>query len=211
MKKTRAVSRQTRNNWLIDAVLFLGAVVSSITGIYFLFLPVGGYQGGRNPLYGMIIFFQRETWDDLHTWFGILMITAAVIHIVVHWKWIVNMTRRTFHELTRKERRLNARSRFNVGLNMVIGVSFLLAAISGIILLFTPGGRYAVIEPLLFFNRTIIDLIHTWAGILMIEAAVLHFAIHWGWVVKVTRKIIRSVIRISFPKGFDNSIKNTQF
>lgn len=55
MAKVRGVSQQTRNNWLIDTVLFAGALVSSITGIYFLFFPVGGYQAGRNPLYGMVV------------------------------------------------------------------------------------------------------------------------------------------------------------
>ncbi len=53
------VSKQTRNNWLIDAAVFIGAVVAAITGIYFLFLPSGGYQGGRNPMYGVTILFER--------------------------------------------------------------------------------------------------------------------------------------------------------
>jgi len=194
MKKTFGVSSQTRNNWLIDAALFLGAVVASLTGIYFLFFPVGGYQGGRNPSYGITILFQRETWDDLHTWFGILMIVAAAVHILVHWKWIVNMSRRVAQEMVGRERRLNPRSRYNVGVNALIGLSFLVAAISGVVLLFTPGGREASTAAVLFFSRTTWDLIHTWAGIVMILAATLHFAIHWGWVTKVSRKVIGSTL-----------------
>jgi hypothetical protein len=57
MAKTRTVSNQTRNNWLIDVTLLLGAIVATVTGIYFLFLPVGGYQGGRNLMYGVKILF----------------------------------------------------------------------------------------------------------------------------------------------------------
>jgi hypothetical protein len=49
MRKILSLAPKTRNNWLIDACLFIGALVASITGMYFLFLPVGGYQGGRNP------------------------------------------------------------------------------------------------------------------------------------------------------------------
>jgi hypothetical protein len=192
MAKTKSLSKQTRNNWLIDSVLLIGAVVSMLTGIYFLFLPVGGYQGGRNPMYGVIILFERETWDDLHTWFGIAMIVAAVIHIVIHWKWIVNMTRRAIQEITRRERRFNSRSRFNVGINMLIGLSFLITAISGIYLLFVTSGRNGITDPMIIFNRTTWDMIHTWAGVVMINAAVIHFTIHWGWVVKVTGKMFRS-------------------
>jgi len=193
MLKRSVVSSKTRNNWLIDAALFLGAVVSSISGIYFLFFPVGGYQGGRNPMYGVTVLFQRETWDDLHTWFGIVMIVAAAVHIVIHWNWIINMTKRVIQELTSKERRFNGRSRFNVGINMVIGLSFLITVISGVCLLFLPGGVHGGTDPVFLFNRTTWGLIHTWVGIVMIDAAILHFSIHWGWVLKVTSKMFRSL------------------
>ena len=99
MLKKRNVSRETRNNWVIDFFVFSGAIVASLTGVYFLFLPVGGYQGGRNPMYGVQILFDRSTWDDLHTWGGILMVAAAAIHIAIHWKWIVTMTKRMLGEL----------------------------------------------------------------------------------------------------------------
>ena len=84
MSKKITMSLQTRTNWLIDAAVFLSSVLAAITGIYFLFLPVGGYQGGRNPMYGIIFLFDRHTWDDLHTWTGIAMIAAAVIHLAFH-------------------------------------------------------------------------------------------------------------------------------
>ena len=58
---TNRISTQTRNNWLIDAGLALSAVTAMISGIYFLYLPVGGYQGGRNPMYGVHILFERHT------------------------------------------------------------------------------------------------------------------------------------------------------
>ena len=197
MVKRSVVSPQTRNNWLIDVALFLGAVVSSISGIYYLFIPVGGYQGGRNPMYGVTILFQRKTWDDLHTWFGIVMIIAAVVHIIVHWNWIVNMTKRAVQELTRGERRFNRRGRLNVWINIVTGLSFLITAISGVYLLFVPGGSHGVTAPGFLFSRTTWDLIHTWGGIVMIDVAILHFAIHWGWVLKVTGKMILSLKTVS--------------
>jgi hypothetical protein len=197
MVKRSVVSPQTRNNWLIDVALFLGAVVSSISGIYYLFIPVGGYQGGRNPMYGVTILFQRTTWDDLHTWFGIVMIIAAAVHFIVHWNWIVNMTKRAVQELTRGERRFNRRGRFNVWINIVTGLSFLVTAISGVYLLFVPGGSHGVTDPGFLFSRTTWDLIHTWGGIVMIDVAILHFAIHWGWVLKVTGKMILSLKTVS--------------
>lgn len=192
MQRRASVAPQTRNNWLIDLALFIGALIASLTGIYFLFLPVGGYQGGRNPLYGITIFFDRHTWDDLHTWFGILMIVAAVVHIILHWKWFLSMFKRMAHEIIHREIRFNNRSRYNLLINLAVGLGFIFAAITGIYLLFVPGGRNTITDPQILFTRTIWDLIHTWSSILMIVAAVVHFAIHWKWVTKVTCKIFKS-------------------
>lgn len=194
MTKKISLSSETRNNWLIDALIFSGALIASISGIYFLFLPVGGYQGGRNPMYGVTILFERSTWDDLHMWSGILMIAAAVLHITLHWKWIAGMTVRMVKELFERNSHLNNRSRFNVGINAAIGVSFLVTALSGIYLLFFPGGSHGVPDPMWIFVRSTWDLLHTWAGILMIVAALVHFAIHWKWVSKVTRKLMVSFV-----------------
>lgn len=192
MRKPNSVAPQTRNNWLIDASLFVGALIASISGIYFLYFPVGGYQGGRNPMYGITVLFERHTWEDLHTWFGILMIVAAVIHIIVHWKWFISMGKRTYHEITQRKSRFNNRSRFNLMINTAVGLGFTFAAISGVYLLFVPGGRNAISDPNIIFTRTIWDLIHTWSGVVMMAAAVVHFAIHWKWVTKVTRKMFKS-------------------
>ncbi len=193
MEKQASVAPQTRNNWLIDFALFIGALIASLSGIYFLFLPVGGYQGGRNPLYGITIFFDRHTWDNLHTWFGILMIVAAVVHIFLHWKWFLSMFKRMSHEIVHREKRFNNRSRYNLLINIAVGLGFFLAAISGIYLLFVPGGGNAIPDPQILFTRTTWDLIHTWSSILMISAAVVHFVIHWKWVTKVTRKIFKTM------------------
>jgi hypothetical protein len=75
------ISKQTRNNWFVDLGLFLSAVIASLSGIYFLYLPIGGYKGGRNPTYSIEILFERHTWEDIHKWAGILMIAIALIHI----------------------------------------------------------------------------------------------------------------------------------
>jgi hypothetical protein len=39
------MSRQTRLNWLIDAAVFISGMVAALSGLYFLFVPSGGYQG----------------------------------------------------------------------------------------------------------------------------------------------------------------------
>ncbi len=188
MTKKRPVSPQTRNNWLVNTTLLISALTAALSGIYFLFLPVGGYQGGRNPYYGIILLFERHTWEDIHTWGGVAMIVVAAVHIPLHWRWIVNMTKRTWKEISGQGAQLNNYGRFNLWLNVTVGASFLLTTVSGLYFLFVPSR----VSLNWIFNRQTWDLLHTWSGVVLILAAVLHFAIHWRWVVKVTGKVLHS-------------------
>lgn len=192
MKETIRMSRQTRQNWLIDAAVFAGALAAAISGIYFLYLPSGGYEGGRNPAYGLIILFSRDGWHDLHTWGGVLMILAAAIHFAIHWQWVTMMSRRIGRALSGQGQKFSKGAKINLVIDLVIGLSFLVTALTGIYFLFLPqgyqGGRNPGWDPGFLFSRTTWDLIHTWAAVVLILAAVLHFFIHWRWVVNVTRR-----------------------
>ena len=193
MKKKRIASTQTRNNLILDSFLFTGGVITALSGIYFLFLPIGGYQGGRNPMYGMIILFERHTWSDIHIWASIAVLALGAIHIPLHWKWIVNMTKRALKMIVGKAK-MNANAKFNLQVNMLIGLSALILIISGLYFLLIPGASHEALapDPMWLFSRTIWDLIHTWSGVIMLQAAVLHLYIHWKWAFKVTRKYWRA-------------------
>jgi hypothetical protein len=191
-QKRISLSTQTRNNWLIDTSLFASIITASISGIYFLFLPSNGYQGGRNPWHNMQILFTRHTWDDLHTWAGLAMIAAALIHAVIHWKWFVSMARRTFNGLTGRSASLNSRGRWNMILNLVVALSFLLTAASGIYFLFFPTHGHTA-GPQILLTSSTWDLVHTWAGVTLIASAIMHFAIHWLWVTNVSGRLARQI------------------
>ena len=196
MSTALTLSWPTRRNWWIDAGLAASGVVVALSSIYFLFVPSGGYQGGRNPYYGLRVLFDRSTWDDLHTWGGLALTAIALLHIVLHHAWIGNMTRRMVKELTGQSGCLNSRGRWNLLLNLATAVSFGVAAASGVYFLFVPGGRGAV-DPGFLFSRAVWDLIHTWSGVIWIGTGVVHFAIHWRWVVNVTRSVVTAPFRLA--------------
>ena len=198
MSKRISMSKQTRNNWLIDAAVVLGAILAMSSGIYFLFVPSGGYQGGRNPLYGVTILFTRHTWDDLHTWGGVLMITAVVVHFAIHWGWVKMMSRRVVNAARSRGSKLSKGAIINVGIDLAVAASFLLCAVSGVYFLFAPsggfqGGANPGWDPGFLFSRTTWNLVHTWSGVALIIAAVIHFAIHWRWVKNVTLRLFLSL------------------
>ena len=190
------MSGKTRANWLIDAAVALGGLLAGLSGIYFLYLPSGGYRGGRNPAYGIQVLFERHTWSDLHTWTGVLMIVAVIIHFAIHWDWVTRMVRRMGSALRSGETNLSRGARFNLALDAVVAVSFLLCALSGVYFLFAPGGSGAghSQQAGLLFSRTTWDMIHTWSGVVLAGGAVVHFAIHWRWVKNVTAKFFLSLV-----------------
>ena len=187
MRNSR-VSNQTRNNWFIVLVLTVSGLLITFSTFYFLFLPSGGYQGGRNPAYGIVIIFTRTTWDLIHTWAGVVIIAIAAIHIPLHWSWIVRMTKYIFTILIGQCKGMNALGKFNLLVNGLIGVSGVIATLSSLYFLFFPGSQNN--SSSLIFTRSVWDVIHTWSGVIMIAAAILHFAIHWRWVFKVAGKLV---------------------
>jgi len=97
---------KTKLNYWLDAVIALAFILSALSGVVFLFAGSGGYQGGRNPGFQTeILGISRAIWSDLHTWVSLVMIAGVVIHLVLHWEWIVCMTRRMLEGPERAARR----------------------------------------------------------------------------------------------------------
>jgi cytochrome b subunit of formate dehydrogenase len=192
------MSMPTRLNWLIDAVVFLGGILAGLSGIYFLYQPSGGYQGGRNPMYGVTILFSRHTWEDVHLWGGVLMMAAIAVHFAIHWQWVKRMSRRSLSALRDRSTPWSRGAKVNIAINLLVAISFLLCAVSGLYFIFGPSGGYMGgsnpnWDPGFLFSRVTWDLIHTWSGVVLSAAAVVHFAIHWRWVKNVTVRFFLSL------------------
>jgi len=127
------------------------------------------------------------------------MIAAVIIHLSIHWTWVQRMSRRVVAALKPDGSGLSPRAVINLIIDSVVALSFLVCALSGLYFVFGPsggfqGGRNALWDPGFLFSRTTWDLIHTWSGIVVIIAAVLHLAIHWRWVKNVTSRFFRSLL-----------------
>ncbi|MCA9934876.1 MAG: DUF4405 domain-containing protein [Anaerolineales bacterium] len=195
MSTRHSVSAKTRNNWLIDTAVFIGAALSMLSGIYFLIFSSGGYQGGSNSWYGVVVLFTRHVWGNIHTWGGLLMVTAVVIHLIIHWQWIKMMTRRMWQKACGQSCRIARGAWVNLVVDGLIALSFMVTAVSGLYFFFLPeggfqGGKNLAWDPGFLFSRPIWTTLHTWGGIILILAAGAHIYIHWGWIVKVTGKVL---------------------
>jgi len=85
---------KARINLLIDIVIGIAFLVEAVSGlVLWLVLPHGGYQGGRNPLYGQTFVLGRGEWLTLHDWGAVVMLLGILVHLVVHRRWIYHTLR----------------------------------------------------------------------------------------------------------------------
>ncbi len=193
--KKSTLTPKLRQNWWIDAALGISAVVAILSSLYFLAYPVSGYQGGRNPQYDLRVILDRTEWDVLHTWSGVLMIFAALVHIIIHWDWITGTAKRTWQIVTGKRNKFGGRLSYNIVLDVVTALSFLICTLSSVYFLVLPAS--GPVGQVVIFNKTTWDLIHTWSGIVFTMTAVLHFVLHWKWVTNITKKMFGSLFKKS--------------
>jgi quinol-cytochrome oxidoreductase complex cytochrome b subunit len=80
-------------NYIIDFLAGISFLITAITGlVIFFFLPSGVRQGSYQTFLGII----KGTWAIVHDWAGIIFILLVIIHFMLHWDWIVCMTRKIF-------------------------------------------------------------------------------------------------------------------
>jgi hypothetical protein len=89
------MSKATRNYTLFIAMSLL-ALFEIVSGfVLWLVLPRGGggFMGGRGVAAQATFLWVRDTWLDAHNWVGVALLVIVVTHVVLHWKWIVRMTK----------------------------------------------------------------------------------------------------------------------
>ena len=88
------MTRTSFNYWL-DVVIGIAFIASLVTGVAFLFMGTGGYEGGRNIAYeAAFLGIAREAWRSLHTFTSFVMTVGVGYHLAYHFRWIVSVTQR---------------------------------------------------------------------------------------------------------------------
>lgn len=127
----------------------------------------------------VIVILPQLTGITIHEWGGVLIVVPLLVHLVLDWRWIVATTGRIFKAQANE-------TRFNYILNWVQFIVFLLALVSGLM----------ISETLLPVFGIHIQVDRYWITIHEISAGVftvllgVHIAMHWRWIVSVTRRYL---------------------
>ena len=103
--------KRAKLNFIFDAVAFAGFVFLTTTGVLMRYvLPPGSKR--FKTIWGL----DRHAWGDIHFWISIFFLGLLAMHLLLHWRWIINL-------ITGKPRE---GSGFRAGLG-IVGVIALLA------------------------------------------------------------------------------------
>jgi len=90
------------------------------------------------------------------------------------------------------------KARINYFVDLIIALGFLLTAVSGLLLFFAgssggyQGGRNPrYLQEVAFLSRSTWKTLHDWGGIAMVVGVLAHLALHWKWMVCMTRNLFR--------------------
>jgi len=74
----------------VDCIIFLLFLLVSVSGgVLACCLPKGA---GHVPFF----FLSRFSWKMLHLWSGVMFVSLVFVHLLLHYRWIIVMTKKVF-------------------------------------------------------------------------------------------------------------------
>jgi hypothetical protein len=116
----------------------------------------------------------------IHEWFALALAGATIVHLLLHWRWMVSVTRKFFHILFHN-------SRLQYVVDALLFVAFTVVMMTGLMI-------SRSVLPLLHISETrnffIWTRLHDLSANLTLFLVGLHFALHWDWVVRMSKRYL---------------------
>ncbi len=78
--------KRSKLNFIFDAIAFSGFVFLTTTGVLMRYvLPPGSRR--FSTIWGL----DRHEWGDIHFWISIVFLGLLAMHLLLHWRWIINI------------------------------------------------------------------------------------------------------------------------
>jgi hypothetical protein len=119
----------------------------------------------------------RFTGLHIHELLGVGIGIVFLLHLILHWKWILGITKSFF-------RRLLHESRLRYVLNLILFVDAALMIVSGILISRTIGLNFNVRGP----GQLPWERIHVLSSELSLILVGLHVALNWSWILNQSKK-----------------------
>jgi hypothetical protein len=168
----RLKSSSTLRNLLVDAAIFVGFLLAT------------------DP---------HATGQTIHEWLGIAFGVGIITHLLLHWKWIVNVVRRFFT-------RLPGQVRINSILNSLLFIAMTLIIFSGVMISKVVLRTFGLTGQ----HDGIWRVVHSTATNIALIIVGLHVALHWKWIVSTIKRYTWQPIVNRRPKQTQPALVSEQ-
>ena len=131
----------------------------------------------------LIVYQEKATGETVHEWLGVGIAAVIIVHILLHWQWVVSITQRFFQKI-------KSEPRINYMLNAGLFVCFTTIIFSGLMI------SRSVLP---FFGLEAADtafwkMLHITAADASLWLTGLHVALHWRWIVDAAKRYVVSPV-----------------
>jgi hypothetical protein len=86
--------------WIIAFIMVVLGAIEAVTGfVLWLGFPEGGGGAGRfsGGISNLSVWgLTKHTWIDIHDWVAVALVAVVLLHIILHWKWIIRVGKSLF-------------------------------------------------------------------------------------------------------------------
>ena len=89
---------------LAISMVLLGLAEAVSGFVLWLGFPSGGGGRGWSGGGGELTFWtiSKHTWIDIHDWVAVALTVLVIIHVILHWKWIIRMVKLILRGISQK-------------------------------------------------------------------------------------------------------------
>jgi hypothetical protein len=125
----------------------------------------------------------KATGEAIHEWLGVGIALVMIVHILLHWQWVLTVTQRFLTGL-------KAEPRVQYILNIGIFIGFTTIIFSGLMI----SRSILPIFGLQGSNSWFWKWLHIQSADITFMLAALHIALHWQWIVNAARRYLISPV-----------------
>jgi hypothetical protein len=166
----RRKMNKTEHNFWLDVTIFVALLITTITG-FFLWHTI------PHKLDIVFLGFSRSVWVATHICFGVVGLAGIVIHIIMHWGWLIALRGRPLSGMSNK-------LRINRVVNRIMWITYIATNVFGLIAWVLHFGNdiYIVRVP---------DRLHVMFGVMCTILMIVHLALHLKWIASSAKRFIR--------------------
>lgn len=117
---------------------------------------------------------------SIHEWVGLFIGVVFIVHILLHWRWVYEVTKKYFSKLANK-------SRVNYILDLLLLIGVVICVFSGMEIAKTIDFSWLGLNG----NELTWKKIHTASSLLTLIVIAIHIGLHWKWAMNSFKRITK--------------------